>query len=80
MDEFLIDYINTTTKVGGTKKILANSGVILDLAPASYEVRIAMPGSSRLPSQNINLGSGSGTLNFALANVPVTLSGTVRDQ
>lgn len=80
VDEFLVDYINTTTKVGGTKKVLSSSGVTLSLAPASYEVRIAMPGSSRLPSQTVNLGSGSGTLDFILANVPVTLSGTVRDQ
>lgn len=73
VDEFLVDYINTTTKVGGTKKILSDSGVVLDLAPAIYKVRIAMPGSSRLLSQTVDLSSGSGTLDFALANVPVTL-------
>lgn len=79
VDEFLVDYINTTTKVGGTKKVLSQSGVTLDLTPANYEVRIAMPGSTRLLSQMVNLSSGSGAIDFTLANVPVTLSGTVRD-
>ncbi len=80
VDEFLVDYINTTTKVGGTKKILSDSWVTLDLSPSIYRVRIAMPGSSRIASQTVDLSSSSGSLDFILENIPVTLSGTVRDQ
>lgn len=80
VDEFLVDYINTVTRVGGTKKVLSDSGTVLNLAPAVYTVRIAMPGSSRLLSQTVDMGTGSRTVDFTLTNVPVTLGGTVRDQ
>lgn len=80
VDEFLVSYTNTVTKVGGTKKVLSDSGVILDLAPAIYKVNIALPGSSRLLSQVADISTASGSLDFVLARAPVTLGGTVRDQ
>lgn len=79
VDEFLIGYTNTATKVGGMKKITSESGAILVLPAANYEVRLDIPGLPKLATQTINL-TNDATANFTINATPVTIVGTVRDQ